>query len=41
MPDSLFGTWASLFLLAVVVAAFGYVAGFLWDYLYLSGGHWW
>ncbi len=40
MPDSLLGLWASLTLVAVIVAAAAYAALFLWDFLYLGGGHW-
>ncbi len=40
VPSSLLGLWASLTLLGLVAASAGYVAGFLVDYLYLSGGRW-
>ncbi len=40
MPDSLLSLWASLMVAAVAAMALGYLAGFLVDYLYLSGGHW-
>ncbi len=40
MPDSILGLWAALMVAAVSMMAAGYVAAFLWDYLYLSGGHW-
>ncbi len=40
VPDSLLGIWASLMVASVCMLAFGYLAAFLWDYLYLSGGHW-